>query len=202
MKIKFFFLFFFLFLLTDNANAAGLAATPAYLDVHIDSENDLLKKIYVINNSEKKSDYLVYSDSNAITPFPNAFSLEKEKTSEVAIQLDLGKIKGNFKATLFIVSNDSGKTDVRAGIKIPVSVSVENTEILKNATEKAAETGQNSREGNELSEKLNETANPTGLFFLAANPTVLSGIILALLAVIILIYILHAKKTKHNKENQ
>ncbi|MCK4883749.1 MAG: hypothetical protein KAS30_02650, partial [Candidatus Diapherotrites archaeon] len=67
-------------------------------------------------------------------------------------------------------------------------------------TEKAANIEQTTLKNNELSEKLNEKTSPTGMFFLPAKPTVLSGIILALLAVIMIIYIKHAKKqTKTNK---
>lgn len=176
MKIPFPFFFLFLILLAGSALAVGLGVNPAYLDFNVLSESDLEREIYVINSEEKTFDFSLYSDSDAVNAYPNKFSLKGEENKKVLIRLDPKKFNESFKATLFIVSSQPGRTDLRAGIKMPINVKVLNQDTLKKAV-KSTDTK------NIMKEEPNEGINPTGLFSLAGQSEFWGILAIALIAI-------------------
>lgn len=183
-------LFLFLIFTVNSVLAVGLGVNPAYLSFDIDSVEDLEKEIYVINNESSMFDLNLYSDSEAVKAFPEELSLNAGENQKVMVKLDPKKFSSDFEATLFIVSSDPGKPDVRAGIKMPISAKISSNEALEEAIEKSLQEDKDKTE----KEGANGLAS-TGLFGLVSQNT---GIVLIGIIVIIAIAILIFTRKRKN----
>ncbi|MBU1120988.1 hypothetical protein KJ660_03875, partial [Candidatus Micrarchaeota archaeon] len=127
-----------------------------------------------INNDKEKLRFNVYSDSNAINLFPTDFILEAGENRKVLVKINPELLEKDFNATIFIVSSELEKTEIRTGIKISVRVKVLNKEVLGKAIEKEM-----IEEKEETKEK-GEEVPLTGFLSLASSQIILGIIIIAL----------------------
>lgn len=191
--MNYFFLFSFLFLvlLATNAFALGLGVTPAHLEFSINSKEDLEEEFFVINNDKEKLRFNVYSDSNAINLFPTDFVLEAGENREVLVKINPELLGADFNATIFIVSSEAEKTDIRTGIKIPVIVKLLNRERIEGFEEERI-----IEEKEEGKEKTRNEETPLTGFFPLASSQIILGIIIIALAVLTAIFLRKRKNYK------
>ncbi len=183
-------LFLFLIFTTNGVLAVGLGVNPAYLSFDIYSVEDFEKEIYVINNESDRFDFRLYSDSDAIKTFPEQLLLDGGENQRIMVRLDPKKFNSNFEATLFIVSSDPEKPDVRIGIKMPINVKISNNEALEKAIEKSLRKNKGKTEKEETGSLVT-----TGLFGLASqDPEIILIGIMTMTAIAFLIF---ARKRKN-----
>jgi hypothetical protein len=186
-------LFLFLIFTATSVFAVGLGVNPAYLNFDISSLEDFEKEIYVINNESISYDFSLYSDSEAVKAIPEQLSLGGGENQKVVVRLDPKKVGSSFEATLFIVSSDPGKPEVRAGIKMPIKIEILNQNVLEKAIE-------NADTEKTTEEETSQGIGPTGLFSLVGGQELLGILIIALIAIAALVLFKRRQRIKTEKE--
>jgi len=189
----------FLIVLSQSVFAIGLGVSPAFLEYDAFSESDLEKELFVNNTESIPLDFLLYSDSDAVLPFPSTFSLRSGETKKVIIKLDAKKSSENFTTTLYVVSNTPTNTQVKTGIKLPVTVTIQNKSLLSNDNPPSRNRNTNLESTNSPRGKSIITENTTtpsqsstlnlaGLFSLATGKDFLLIFLVAVLLVVIYVF--------------
>lgn len=126
---KIFLLAIFLFPLA-GAGATGVSVRPEMLDMLINSSSTGEAGLLVENKGDEPAFYNLYVEKykNSIQIIPNEFQLQPEEDMLVSLVPSFW-INAEHKTKLSIVSRslNSNNVSAAAGIKIPVSVKVENS---------------------------------------------------------------------------
>lgn len=119
----------FIFLaITIPAHAAGISVTPSRIDEHVEAHTQKDASITIYNPTNEVLIVEVYPDefSEMIKIAPESLTLESHEESKVVIQIDAQQ-PGRFATSISVVAKPLADRSLQtaAGIKVPLSVSVE-----------------------------------------------------------------------------